>query len=152
VFLLTHKGFGDVVVNRTFSPGARQKLVLQLDRLPATLRVTASEEKAVVAVDGELVGTAPVSIERPPGSYEVVVTADGFEPYETQTTVKAGQELRLRATLVEESPSIVTRWWFWTGAGVVITGAIIGTYFATRPEPERPAVNGGSLGWAVPLP
>jgi hypothetical protein len=152
VFLLTRKGFSDVVVNRSLAPGAREKLSLELDRLPATLKITATEGKAVVAVDGELVGTAPVSVERPPGSYKVVVNAEGFEPYETQASVKAGQEVRLRARLVEESPSVLTRWWFWTGAGVVITGAIIGTYFATLPEPERPAVDGGTLGWTVPLP
>jgi hypothetical protein len=50
---------------------------------------------------------------------------------------------------VAAEPLIVERWWFWTIAGAVVTGAVVGKYFATRPEPTRPAVDGGTLGWKI---
>src|SRR5262249_3116111 len=42
VFTLTRKGFANVVVNRSFAPGSRHSLELQLNRLPATLRIEAN--------------------------------------------------------------------------------------------------------------
>jgi hypothetical protein len=44
--------------------------------------------------------------------------------------------------------------WFWTVAGVLVSGAVVGTFYATRsePTPQRPAPDGGALGWAVEVP
>lgn len=151
VVLLSRKGFGDVVVNRTFGAGAHPKLALELDRLPARLRITANHPQARVEIDGHMVGLAPLDIMRPAGKYEVVVDADDTEPYKAQIDLDPGEEVALKANLVEESPSVFERWWFWTAAGVVVAGAVVGTYFAVRPEPERPPLNGGGLGWTVPL-
>lgn len=50
----------------------------------------------------------------------------------------------------EADVGLTQRWWFWTG--VVVAGAAITTYALTRPDPERPAVNGGGLGGAVRSP
>jgi tetratricopeptide (TPR) repeat protein len=32
----------------------------------------------------------------------------------------------------EESPSVFTRWWFWTGAAVIVAGVAVGSYFLFR--------------------
>lgn len=81
----------------------------------------------------------------------MVVRQDGYEPYESMVHVKAGDDVTLRATMVEETPNVLESWWFWTGAGVAVSATVVVTYFATRPDPERPAPNGGGLGWVVPL-
>jgi hypothetical protein len=151
VMLMSRKGFNDVAINKTFPPGSKPKLTLKLDLLPGQLRITADVSKAMVELDGHAVGLAPVSLQQPAGTYSVTVQAPDHEPYETRIDVQPGEEVTLRATLPERNPSIVERWWFWTAAGVVVTGAVIGTYFATRPDPERPALNGGGLGWTVPI-
>jgi hypothetical protein len=151
VLMLSREGYGDVVVNRTVAPGATELLQLTLDQLPATIRVTASTDRAVVEMDGQLLGFAPVKVERPHGAHLVRVRQEGYETYETQVKVKAGEQITLRATLAEEQPSVLTRWWFWTAAGVAVTGTVVATYMATRPEPERPPLDGGGLGWVVPL-
>jgi tetratricopeptide (TPR) repeat protein len=45
----------------------------------------------------------------------------------------------LRVVVPEtQSPSIFTRWWFWTGAGVVLAGAVVGTYFLVRGSDSAP--------------
>jgi hypothetical protein len=149
--LLSRKGFSDVALNKTFAPGSTPSLTLKLDLLPAQLRITADVDDAMVELNGRTVGLAPVSLQQPSGAYTVKVHAPDHEPYETRVKVQPGEEITLRATLPERSASIVERWWFWTAAGVVVTGAVIGTYFATRPEPERPGLNGGGLGWTVPI-
>jgi PEGA domain-containing protein len=151
VLVLSRKGFADVALNRTFTRQKNAPLDLALDRLPGRLRITANHAQARVELDGQFVGLAPLDIERPAGRYELTVSADDHESYKAQVDLDPGEDLTLKAKLVEETPSIVERWWFWTLAGVVVTGAVIGTYFAVRPEPERPPLNGGGLGWTVPL-
>jgi hypothetical protein len=152
VFVVSAKGFGDSVVNKSFGAGAKVDLVLELERLPAKLRIRATQPGAVVTVDGLDVGVAPVDLTRPPGVHAVVVRKPGFVSYSTQIDVAPGQESNLSAALEAESVPVTKRWWFWTAAGVVVTGAAVSTYFLTRPTPERPAVDGGGLGWAAKVP
>jgi hypothetical protein len=151
VVTLSRKGFADAIVNRTFLPGSTTDLKLELDRLPATLHITSNQPGAVVTVNGSDVGVAPVDVSRPAGSYRLVVKKDHFVTYESQVEVQAGEEANLEAKLFAESTSLTQRWWFWTAAGVVVAGAAVGTYFATRtsPTPERPALDGGGLGWTL---
>jgi hypothetical protein len=146
VITLSRKGFTDAVVNRTFSPGSTSTLELKLDLLPATLKVTSSLPGALVRVDDADVGPTPTDVLRPAGSYRVIVQKKGFLPYTTQLTVKPGEEVKLRATLLEDKPSIVKQWWFWTGIGVVVAGGAVLTYALTRPTPPP---DGGSLNWVA---
>lgn len=149
VFTLSRKGFADAVINRSFTPGHTGELTVQLERLPATLKVTSSEEGALVRVASVDVGPAPVDVLRPAGTYRVVVGKEGFLDYETDVTVRPGEEVDLRAALVVDEPSVLERWWFWAGAAAIIAGGVTVTYFATRAEPEPPPYDGGSTGWVV---
>ena len=74
--------------------------------------------------------------------------------YETVVSVQPGESVQLAATLREDKPSIVERWWFWTAATAVVAGVAVGTSVATRPEPTqtREPVSGGSFGWKVRVP
>ncbi len=152
VLTVAHEGFGDAVQNLTIRPGETRDVELAIEKLPATLDVGADRDDAVVTVNGIDVGVAPVRLSRPSGTYHVKVQKAGFVPYESDATLKAGQKTDLRAKLAAEQPSIFRRWWFWTAAGVVVAGAATTTYFLTRPDPTRPGVDGGGLGWAVKLP
>ncbi|KYF48394.1 hypothetical protein BE08_26645 [Sorangium cellulosum] len=149
VLTLSRPGYADRVVRRTFAPGSSSSLELDLDRLPATLRISANRARAAVSVDGIDVGVAPVELTRPAGTYHVVVRKQGFIPYETRVAVRPGEQARLNAALPEERPLLLERWWFWAAAGSVVTGAILVTYAATRPDPERPPLNGGGLDWVI---
>jgi tetratricopeptide (TPR) repeat protein len=152
VFSFARKGFSEQIVNKTFEPGKTYNVTLELDRLPATLHIASNREGSIVVVNGSDVGPAPIDLLRPAGDYKVAVQKQGFAKYETQVSLKAGEETDLRAALPEEKKSLVTRWWFWTAAAVVVAGAAVGTYYLTRPAPERESVSGGSLGWKVSVP
>jgi hypothetical protein len=152
VFVITREGFTDAVHPETVRPGEKRAIELAVERMPATLDVASDHEGAVVTVNALDVGVAPVRVSRPPGSYRVVVRRSGFVPYEIDTVLKPGQKTDIRAALKEDKPSVLTRWWFWTAAGVVVAGAATATYFVTRPDPQRPPLEGGGLGWTAKAP
>lgn len=152
VFVVSREGFADAVKTITVRPGEKAKLDLTVEKLPASLVVSANQKDAVVSVNALDVGVAPVELSRPAGKYHVIVRTSGFLPYEVDTALQPGQRMELKAKLEPEQKSILKRWWFWTAAGVVLVGAAITTYAVTRPDPERPPVDGGGLGWAARAP
>ena len=149
VFVLSRKGYADAVVNRTFSPGKPAEAIFELEKLPATLKVSSSITGAIVRVAEVDVGPVPVDVLRPAGQYPVLVRKDGYVPYETSITVKPGEEAKINAVLAEESLNVAEQWWFWTSIGAGLTTAALVTYFVVRPEPDPPPYNGGSTGWVV---
>ncbi len=153
VITLSRKGYSDVVVNRTFSPGQRASLRLELERLPATIRVASNEADALVSVNGKDIGPVPAEVLRPAGLYRIEVSKPNFVHYHADVRVNAGEEAVIRASLVREQTPITKKWWFWTAAGVLVSGVAVSTFLLTRsePEPERPPLDGGSLGWVAPI-
>ncbi|HHH27411.1 MAG TPA: PEGA domain-containing protein [Polyangiaceae bacterium] len=152
IFVLNAKGHGNVVLRQSVAAGASRHLELKLERLPAELAVRSSEALSAVSLDGIDVGAAPVTLLRPPGRYHVEVRKAGFEPYETDVMLRSAQEVDLLATLNPEEPGIHERWWFWTSIGAAVATAAVVTYFVVKPEPERPPLDGGGLGWAIRVP
>jgi hypothetical protein len=152
LFTLSRKGYDDRVVTKTFKPGQRGALELNLDKLPAKLRISSNERDAVVRVGLMDVGYAPVDVDRPAGAYRVSVEKAGFDSYETTVRVNPGEAADIKARLKPET--ITQKWWFWTAAGVLVSGAVVTTYFVTRsePAPERPPLDGGGLGWTLEVP
>ena len=151
LFTLSRKGFSDQVVTKTFEPGKHDVLELNLDKLPAKLRVSSNELRSIVRIDLADVGYAPVDINRPAGAYKVRVEKNGFVAYETTVKVNPGEEADIKATLAVERTPVTKKWWFWTAAGVFVTGTVVATYLATRsePAPQRPPLDGGGLGWTL---
>lgn len=78
---------------------------------PTRLRVTANVADAYVVLDGQRVGRTPYIDEAlQPGKHKIVVTREGFSPWEHEAEVEAGAELILRASLSREGgePVVVT--------------------------------------------
>lgn len=149
VFTFVRKGYTDALVNRTFAPGTATTLTASLDKLPSIFHVDADQGAAVVSFAGRDVGAVPVDVSRPAGSYRVAVNKAGFVTYEATVVGAPGEVVNLRAKMTPSKPSIFTRWWFWTAAGVLVAGAVTATYFLVR---QPPPPNGGGLGWSVPVP
>lgn len=154
VFTLTRKGFADAVANKTFGPGTTTTLRLELNRLPATLHIASDPSGAATAIEGVDVGTTPLDLSRPGGTYRVTVRKGGFVDYDSRITAVPGENINVLATLPADRPSIAQRWWFWTGIGALVVGGTLAAYFIARSqqEPQQPALNGGGLGWTVPIP
>jgi hypothetical protein len=152
MFALSRAGFANAVVTKSFVPGATPDLTLDLQSLPATIRILANREGAVVSVDDLDSGIAPIQIARPAGAYHVAVRKKGFVPYVTTVRVSPGDHPSLQANLAAETTPVYEKLWFWTVASAVVAGAAVGTYLLTRPEPSRPAPDGGGIGWVVSVP
>ena len=152
VLVLARPGFEDVVRRETFAKGRPGALDLVLARLDGALDVRADRSGSAVAVDGVDVGASPITVRRPAGRYHVTVRKSGFVPFETDAVLEAGGRVELSAPLAPEKTPVTKTWWFWTIAGSVVTLATVTTYFVTRPDPERPAANGGGLGWVLHAP
>ena len=149
VFTFSRPGFQTAVVNESLPPGTSRALRLQLDTLPARLEVIASVDGALLSLDGREVGPTPISVLRAPGGYALLVEKDGYEPHEARVDLAAGQELTVRVPMTADETSFFETWWFWSAAAVVVAGGITATYFLTRPEPQPPPYDGGTLDWVV---
>jgi PEGA domain len=142
-------GHEDVLVNKTFAPNARETLSLELDVLPATIHVESDQQRAVVLVDDRDVGLAPIDVTRPAGTYRIQVLKKGFVTYDSTLELTPGQKANLTARMVQEEESITKKWWFWGGAAAIVAGGVTATYFLTRPDPQPPDYQGGSLDWVA---
>jgi hypothetical protein len=149
VFTLSRKGYNDAVVSRVLTPGGHLELALELDRLPAMLRVRSPVSDALVRLNNEDLGPVPVDALRPAGSYRLVVGRSGFEDYETNVMLSPGGETTLTARLQEEHIPLTKRWWFWVGSAAVITLGAVATYALTRPQPSPQPYEGGTTGWVL---
>ena len=152
VLVLSRPGFQDVVRRETFAKGQPASLDLVLARLDGAIEVRADRSGSAVAVDGVDVGAAPVTVRRPAGRYHVAVRKVGFVSFETDAVLEPGGRVELSAPLAPETTPVTKQWWFWTVAGSVLAAATLTTYLVTRPDPERPAANGGGLGWVLRAP
>jgi hypothetical protein len=151
VLTVSRHGYADRVINEMFAPGSHQKLVVRLEKLPGILRISSDRTGTSVRVNSRDVGSAPVEVTRRAGRYRISLEKPGYVTYETSVSLRAGEQADIRASLKPVGAELQKKWWFWTAAGVVLVGATIGTYYATRPEPQqvRPPLEGGGLGWNV---
>jgi hypothetical protein len=104
------------------------------------VRVLAQPASAVVSVDGAPQGNSPVEIVLDPGSHAIDVSADGWEASHMPIVVETGSTKELNVML-EKTPPITKRWWFWAGAGAATAG-IITLVVILVAQPERSASKG----------
>jgi hypothetical protein len=149
VFRAVRAGHQDVVLPKSYHAGARSKLDLRLDVLPATVSVKSSPAQAIVRVDDREVGLTPIEFQRPAGHYALELDLDDYETHSAALDLRAGERADLTAELVPYETPLYEQWWFWTGAIAVVAGGVVLTYFLTRPEPETPPYDGGTTGWVV---
>jgi PEGA domain len=154
VLTFSRPGHSDAIIAKDFSSGRARPLNIKLDELPATIEISADQPGAIVTLAGRDFGPAPVSIQRPAGSYPIIVEKKGYVPAQALLEVRAGELSNYRATLPLEKQAITKKWWFWTIATGVVAGVSVGAYFIARepPPPVRATIGDGSLGWKVPLP
>lgn len=149
VFVFRRKGYADAVVRRQLRPGERARLDARLEQLPASIQIDANVRDSLVWFNGADVGPVPVNLLRPPGTHEILVRREGYDPYTARLTAHPGEALQLSARLQPERPSLFTRWWFWTGAVAAVGAATLATFALTREDKPPPPYNGGSTGWVA---
>jgi hypothetical protein len=104
------------------------------------LLVVNGAKDASIGVDGVDVGFAPARKELPAGSHEITAKRPDSGLAKRSIVIAAGQTLTESFTDKDyPSPSIFTRWWFWTGIAVVVAGGVALTIALTT---EKPADRG----------
>lgn len=105
---------------------------------PGLLTIEAPERGMAVRLDGDLYGYTPIAGSRlPPGTYELEVTAKGWEPFTTTVEVASGASVSVthrsaRIFSAEElaamQPSVWPERLLWTGAGLGSAGLVAGIF------------------------
>jgi hypothetical protein len=105
-------------------------LVPVKDRQPGVLTLAGVPAEAIVSVDGKPVPTGPTGgVEvtgLAVGVHALTVDAPGYAPLDRPFVIRVGQSLQVTPRLDQVATSpFYTRWWFWTGAGVVAAGGVL---------------------------
>jgi len=82
---------------------------------------------ATVFVDGARLGAAPAQTVLAPGKHKVTVRHDEYDEAHTSVEMVAGGRNEINVPL-DKPPAITSRWWFWTGVGVVAVGGGVLVY------------------------
>jgi len=94
-----------------------------MPREPGNLNIKSSAKKAVVFVDGERAGQAPLSnFQVKPGQHKITVSARGYKTEEQTVNVSPGAGMDLPFSLTKEKKKWYKAWWFYTALGVVVAG------------------------------
>ena len=144
VFTVAKGGYETKAPRAEYRPGVHALLVLSLTAMPAKLAVDAERAGAVVTLDELDLGVNPVVVDRPAGDYKLEVKKKGFVTYQSKVTLHSGERTDIFAKLAVDTP-ITSRWWFWTGVGVLVVGAAITSYALLY----NPSYDGGNRGWVA---
>jgi hypothetical protein len=96
-----------------------------------TLTIRTNVVGARVRLDGAPIGDS-ASIVVPTGRHTLQGEADGYVPSETSVDIVRGARKEVVLEL-KAKPGILTKWWFWTGVGIVVAAGV-GTVFAITTE------------------
>ncbi len=96
-------------------------------------------------IDGKGMGGTPLETSLIPGPHQLVLSRDGYHDLATSAVVERGRRKELDLTL-EKTPSVFTRWWFWTIVGVAIASGVVITYAAvTERSPDMGTIPPGQV-------
>jgi hypothetical protein len=89
----------------------------------AMLAVRTVPEASVVLFDGAPLGPAPVETRGAVGTHTLVVRHEGYLEKSIPITLGPGERRTLDVKL-DTPPTILSRWWFWAGAGAVVVTSV----------------------------
>jgi hypothetical protein len=106
---------------------------------------------AHVFVDGREVGTSSPKLELAlaAGPHDVVATREGYDSAKVPVVLASGATRDITLTM-DKSVPLTTRWWFWTGVGVIVAGGAVLTYaLLTERSAQKGSLPPGQI--AAPL-
>lgn len=122
-------------------------VTLKLERIDVHGTIVLRSPQPGVRVDlqGQPRGSLPLELSLVQGTYPIVLSKEGFETLKSSIVVVAG-ERRERSLTLAKKPGIYTRWWFWTGIGVVVAGGVVTAIaLTTERAPDRGTIAPGQI-------
>lgn len=118
---------------------------------PGTLVIRSRPLGASVSLDGAPVGLSPVEASAAPGPHRIDLSRAGHEPLSTQVQLASGARQEIDLTLTPTHSSLLSRWWFWTGVGVVVAAGGTALVYAltTERDPKSGTIAPGQLNNAL---
>ena len=126
---ILHEGYFDWRQDVTLPGGQTTAIeaVLATKATSGILRVASTTAGARIRVDGGPASASPSEGIVSAGTHEVVVHAEGFDDVTKDVVVVAGATKDLTIE-PEKRPALTSRWWFWTGIGVIVIAGVMTTY------------------------
>ena len=126
-FVAEAEGYRSAERELVLEAGRTANVTLRLEAVPreGRLRLRANVHPAMVYVDDQEVGRAPLEHVLPEGEHELRVEARGYADYLETIGIEDGARLDRRADL-EPRDRLAHQWWLWAGIGgaVVIAAAL----------------------------
>lgn len=123
----------DVVLKASTVTTVDVKLLLRATS--GVLAVATEPPAAKVTIDGRVEGSAPIELVLPAGAHSIELASPGYEPLTSRAVVKADGRVDVRLSM-RATPSVLSKWWFWTGVGAVVaTGVVVGIVLTTNRSP-----------------
>jgi tetratricopeptide (TPR) repeat protein len=117
--------------------------VLQPKKADA-LVVVRSRPTADISFDGKAMGRSPLELHVAPGSHVLSAQAEGRETQKVPMTLALGDRRELDLDL-KPTPGILSRWWFWTGIGVVVAAGAVTAIALTQERDPTPGTFGPGI-------
>ena len=121
-------------------PVVQVALVVLAKATSGTLLVRATPLDARISIDGIERGNPPLEVPLPAGAHTLDIRADRHDPSHVPVVVEAGRTKDVRIDLQRTAP-ITTKWWFWTGVGVLAVGVGVTIWYLVA-QPEKDASSG----------
>jgi hypothetical protein len=106
---------------------------------------------AHVFVDGREVGTSSPKLELalPAGPHDLLATREGYDNAKVPVVLASGATRDITLTM-DRSVPLTSKWWFWTGVGVIVAGGVVTTYaLLTEKSAQKGTLPPGQI--AAPL-
>lgn len=152
---VTHPDFFPFERPLTLAAGKIETIdvVLASRTAEALLLVTSPVSGAAVAIDGKPVGNVPTENPMKPGQHRIALSRDGYDPAEASVVVIAGEKKVVDVPMAVHE-TLTSKWWFWTGVGVVlVAGGVVAYVLATtEKDPSAGTIAPGTVkaeSWAI---
>jgi hypothetical protein len=132
---------GRVPYERDVVIAGRGELRLEVRLAPIKPRgrvvVRSTVSGAVVFVDGQRLGVVPAEVALPAGRHRVRLEHSDFTPGDSTFEIADGDN-KVVSLPLERRQGILSKWWFWTGAGVVLaSGAVVAIALTSERSADR---------------
>jgi len=141
-FELSIDGYEPARQTLTVASGTPLDLKAELKLIPKTgkIRISSPVPRATVSIDGKPVGIVPLEVDLSGGGHTLEVIAPDHQTHRGELVVTVGQTrdvaiaLDKIVVLKTASRPWYKKWYVVAPIGVVVVGAGVGSYLATRPE------------------